>query len=290
MSALLTIQKPKVRPPFMTFLSLAGMGKTSLGALFPNPIFMRTEDGMESIPEDSRPDAFPVVQTADQLFEQLRFLVAESKKPDFKYQTLVFDSVTPLDAMFIDHVIKNDPKAPRTINQALGGYGAGMKAVAGMHQQVRKAFQNLNNRGMAIIILAHATVERLDPPDTEGFTIYGLRLAKESVAPWVDQVDLVAYIKLRAMIQGEEGQKKKAKSYGDRVIVCHAVASNVSKNRYDIDDEVDLPKGKNPFMELIPYYKNGHHLKGRPTAQQAQQSDSDDSDDESAEVPDPNLD
>lgn len=283
MSAHLQIGKPAVRPPFVTLLSLAGMGKTSLGALFPDPIFIRTEDGMESIPEDERPDAFPQIRDADQLFDQLRHLIALSKKPDFKYKTLVLDSVTPLDAMFVEHVIKNDPKAPRTINQALGGYGAGMKAVAGMHQNVRKALQNLNNRGMGIVILAHATVERLDPPDSEGFTIYGLRLAKESVAPWVDQVDVVAYIKLRAMIQGEEGQKKKAKSYGDRVIVCHAVASNVSKNRYDIEDEIDLPKGSNPFMELIPYYRDGHHLKGQPAKQVAQ----DEEEPELEDTPDP---
>lgn len=288
MSAHLQISKPAVRPPFVTLLSLAGMGKTSLGAQFPNAIFIRTEDGMESIPEAERPDAFPQVRDADQLFDQLRHLIAMTRKPDFKYQTVVLDSVTPLDAMFVDHVIKNDPKAPRTINQALGGYGAGMKAVAGMHQNVRKALQNLNNRGMAVVILAHATVERLDPPDSEGFTIYGLRLAKESVAPWVDQVDVVAYIKLRAMIQGEEGQKKKAKSYGDRVIVCHAVASNVSKNRYSIEDEIDLPKGENPFMTLIPYYRDGHHLKGRTVQQAAPEPDEDEPEDE--QKPDPEND
>lgn len=288
MSANLMIQKPKVRPPLITLLSLAGMGKTSLAALFPNPIFIRTEDGMESIDEAVRPDAFPLVNTYDNLLDQLRHLIAMSKKPDFKYQTVVIDSVTPFDAMFIEHVIKSDQKAPRTINQALGGYGSGMKAVAGMHQNVRKALQNLNNRGMAVIILAHATVERLDPPDTEGFTIYSMRLAKDSVAPWVDQVDLVGYIKLRAVIVGEENERKKAKSYGDRVIVTQAVASNVSKNRYGIEDEIDLPKGENPLMALIPYYRDGHHLKGKPAPAAAVESEEEEPDDE--QLPDPEND
>ena len=177
MSRLLQIQRPKVRPPFITILSPAGMGKTTLGALFPKPVFMRTEDGMEAIPEDVRPDAFPVVSTYDNLMAQLDHLVANVK--ELGYRTLVVDSITPFDQMFVRHVLENDRNNPRTINQALGGYGAGMKAVASMHQEVRKKMGMLNARGMTIVLLAHSTVERIEPPDSEGYTKYSIRLAKE---------------------------------------------------------------------------------------------------------------
>lgn len=273
MSSILTISKPAVRAPIITILSPAGLGKTSLAALFPDPIFIRTEDGMESIPEDRRPDAYPIVSEADDLFKQLQHVM----RSPHRYKTLVLDSVTPLDAMFIADVIKKDPKNPRTINQALGGFGSGMKAVGGLHQKVRAAFQYLNEkRGMAIVVLAHSTIERIDPPDTEGYSRYSMRLSKESLAPWVDQVDLVGFIQLDKFLVGEEGQKKKARSSGERVLSCYATAANESKNRYGITGDIDLPEHKNPLLELIPYYKLGLHEHAnpeRPKAEAAAASD-----------------
>ena len=65
MSILSTIAKPSNRPVIATILGDAGLGKTSLAATFPNPIFIRAEDGLQAIPEESRPDAFPVVTKAE---------------------------------------------------------------------------------------------------------------------------------------------------------------------------------------------------------------------------------
>jgi len=35
------------------------------------------------------------------------------------------------------------------------------------------------------------------------------------------------------------------------VVVCHATASNVSKNRYGIEEELPFEKGINPFIPYI---------------------------------------
>lgn len=249
----LQISVPGERPPIITLLAPAGHGKTCLAASFPNPIFIRTEDGMQAIPEDKRPPAYPKATSAQILLDQVAHL-CRLKGHDFK--TAVLDTVTPLDSMFIDHVIANDKNNPRSINQALGGYGAGMKAVAALHQRLAKMLQYLNEkRGMTVVICAHSEIVRLDPPDTEGYTKYGIRLAKDSLAPWVDQVDMVAFIQLVKIIKGEDGKQKKAKSSGDLEIVVHASAANESKNRYGIEEKLDYPKGTNPLMAVIPYYE-----------------------------------
>jgi len=108
MSILDKIAKPSDRPVIVTLLGDAGMGKTSLAATFPKPVFIRAEDGMQAIPADSRPDALPVLSSVDDLWEQLTALIKE----DHGYQSVVVDSVTALERMFAQHIIDSDPKSP----------------------------------------------------------------------------------------------------------------------------------------------------------------------------------
>jgi len=164
----------------------------------------------------------------------------------------VIDSVTALERMFIQYVIDSDPKKPKSINQAMGGYGAGLSAVATMHQRVRKAAGILNERkGMHVVFIAHAETETVELPDQDAYTRYSLRLSKKSVAPYVDDTDVVGFIRLRTFTMGD-GERKKAISDGTRELVCHATASNVSKNRYGIVEPLEVSNGINPLTNLIP--------------------------------------
>ena len=247
MSILSTIAKPSNRPVIATILGDAGLGKTSLAATFPNPIFIRAEDGLQAIPEESRPDAFPVVTKADDLWSQLKALIAE----EHDYQTLVIDSVTALERLFIENIVENDPKNPKSINQALGGYGAGLNAVAALHGRVRKACGILNtNKNMHIVFIAHADTETIDLPDGEPYTRYSLRLGKKSTACYVDEADIVGFIKLNTFLKGD-GEKKKAISDGTRLLSVTATAANVSKNRYGITEDLTVVQNQNPFTPFI---------------------------------------
>jgi len=246
MSILSTIGKPENRAVIVTITGEAGLGKTSFAATFPNPIFIRAEDGMQSIPVETRPDAFPVIKEVKDLWEQLGALINE--KHDYK--TVVIDSVTVLERLFIQNVVDNDPKAPKTINTALGGYGAGMQAVGAMHQRVRKAAGILVDKGLNVVFIAHSDTETIELPDSDAYTKYSLRLGKKSVAPYVDDVDLVGHIKLETFTTGD-GERKKAISDGTRVLVTYATAANVSKNRFGIEEDLVLEKGKNPLLKFI---------------------------------------
>ena len=248
MSYLSKISKPADRPVVATILADAGMGKTSLAATFPKPIFIRAEDGLQAIPEADRPDAFPVIESADELWKQLAALINE----EHEYKTLCVDSVTALERLFVQDVIDSDPKKPKSINQALGGYGAGMAAVAQMHQRLRKAAGMLVDRGMNVVFIAHADMETVELPDADPYTRYSLRLGKKSVAPYTDDVDLVGFLKLVTYTMGD-GERKKAISDGSRVLVTYATAANISKNRHGITEDIVVELGKNP---LVPFVKS----------------------------------
>lgn len=242
------ISKPKDQPIICTICGDSGMGKTTLAATFPRPIVIRAEDGLQAIPSERRPDAFPVIATEEDLWGQLKALIQE--KHDYK--TLVIDSVTALERLFIQAVIDSDGKNPRSINQALGGYGAGMAAVGVMHQRVRKAAGLLRERlGMHVVFISHADTETIELPDMDPYTRYSMRLGKKSVAPYTDDVDLVGFIRLETFTSGD-GERKKAISDGTRQLITYATAANVSKNRYGITEPITVSPTENPLAKFVP--------------------------------------
>jgi hypothetical protein len=251
MSILSTVSKPADRPVTITLCGDSGLGKTTLACSFPKPIVIRAEDGLQAIPVNRRPDAFPVLTGPDALWEQLKALMQE----EHDYKTLVIDSVTALERMFAQHIIETDPKKPRGIQQALGGYGAGRDAVATLHARVRKAAAILaDKRGMNTVFVAHADTSRIEPPDDDAYMRYTLRLHEKSVASYVDDVDVVGFLKLETFTTGD-GEKKKAISDGTRILITHATAANVSKNRYGITEPLVVENGVNPLAAFIGVLK-----------------------------------
>jgi hypothetical protein len=274
------IEQPKRRPPFITLLSEPGLGKTTLACMFPDPIIVRFEDGVESVPEQFMPALLPVATSLDMAVSQLQWIAKNIKT--HKKKTIILDTITRGESMFEQHVVMNDPNNPLSINQACGGFGAGPKAVGNIHVKLRKLLQVLNDRGMAVIVLAHASTETVEPPDGDNYSRYTLRMGKHSIAPWVDDVDMVGFICLERFVKGAKEDKNtskagKAMSDGTRQLVCHSTAGNVSKNRFHIEDSITLPhpkEGKNPLLDMIPYYKLGLHLE-QAQAEQAEEEKAD---------------
>lgn len=269
MSVLNTIKKPETRAPVITICGDAGTGKTSLASTFPNPIVIRAEDGLMSIPADKRPDAFPLLKSADELWPQLLALLQE----DHDYKTLVVDSVSACEQLFIKDVMDRDGRA-KSINQALGGYGAGAAAVAAMHQRLRKGAGLLNERkNMAVVFISHADLEAVRPPDQDDYTRYSLRLMNKSLPPYVDDVDMVAFVRLVSALRGDDGDRKKIVSNGDREVICHATAASVSKNRFGITEPLDFAAGENPFAKFfdLPANKASKASKAKVEAEQPEE-------------------
>ena len=251
MGILDTISKPVDRPVVITLCGDGGMGKTTLAASFPKPIFIRAEDGLQAVPDAVRPDAFPVLNDVDELWNQLKGLINEPHD----YKTLVVDSITALERMFVADVIAKDKKGATNIQQAAGGYGAGREAVAILHQRLRKAASVLaEKRGMHTVFIGHVEIGTENPPDDDSFSKYGLRLHAKSMAPYVDDVDVVGFLKLETFTKGD-GDKKKEISDGTRVLITYATAANVSKNRYGITEPLVVLVGKNPLEDHIPALK-----------------------------------
>lgn len=251
-------KKTEPKAPMITFLGDPGTAKTTLACMFPgNTFVVRAEDGLESIPMDLQPDTHDVIENESQLWAQLKFLA----EGEHDYHNVVLDSVSKLENTFIQSILKKEAAngKDRSIQTALGGYGAGTSAVASKHLSVRSMLGKINARGIAVFIIAHAETEEISPPDGDKYTRWSLKLGKKSIAPYVDDVDAVCYIKLEKFVQLQEGgmpgKAGKARDTGNLVIDCTTSAANISKNRYGIRDLIEFPNnGINPLLPHIPYY------------------------------------
>lgn len=248
MSILEQAAVPEMGAQIITICGDAGVGKSSLAATFPNPIFVRAEDGVSRIPEQFRPHALPTVRSEDALWDQLKALVHD----EHSYSTAVIDTVSAADRMFVQSILKQDGKA-RSLNQALGGYGAGFSALAAKHQQVRNAAEMMRiKRGMNVVFLAHTEVGTVRPPDQDDYTRYSLRMTHDkSLPPYLDDVDAVGFLRQRVVVKGDEGSRKKAISSEARELVMHLTAENVSKNAYGITEPLEVSIGVNPLSEFV---------------------------------------
>ncbi len=243
------ISRPVSDAPMLTIFGEGGTGKTSLAATFPAPVFIRAEDGFDVFAGKKAPNAFPVLKNGEDIFEQLDALM-EQEHP---FKTLVIDSITSLDKKFESDIVRKDPRA-KSINQAMGGYGAGYSAVAELHSKVKDRCDQLREqKGMTIVFLGHVETETMDLPDEPNYSRYSMRIHKKSIGYYTDFVSLVGLLKLQTIVDQDSG---KAKSFGDRVMIVDKRASSITKNRYGIVDDIDVAEGSNPLLDLIPYFKN----------------------------------
>ena len=252
MSLMDTIETPTDGPGFVTIFGDAGTGKTSLAATFPSPIFIRAEDGLKAVPAEKRPKAFPLLRTAQDLWDQINALIKEPHE----YKTLVIDSVSKLDVLFTEEIMKTDGK--NNLAQCAGGFGAGFQVLFGMHQRLRKACQVLQERrGMNIVFIAHADVDKIEPPDMAGYSKYVMKITGNSKVncadPYVNDVDVVGFIRLQTFSKGSDGEVKKAVSTGTRELIAFATAANVSKNRFGITVPITVELGVNPLAGIVPF-------------------------------------
>jgi len=213
------------QPPRMLVYGLEGIGKSSLAASAPNPIFIPTEDGLDQIETDS----FPLATSFEDVMEALTVLAQEAHD----YQTVVIDSLDWLERLIWDAVCKRF--GAKNIEKVDGGYGKGFSHALTEWRQVIDALRYLREeKGMVVILLAHSKVEKFTDPESSPFDRFSPRLNKQASAmlcEWCDAV-LLATRKL--------GGAKGDKSGGERILRCVGSPACLAKNRYSLPEMLPL--------------------------------------------------
>ena len=109
-------------------------------------------------------------------------------------------------------------KYPKSLNDALGGYGAGPRRVSRI---ISEQLERLNNAGMAVFILAHTKVkEQKDPLTGDPYEMITNNLDSRFYGPVADKAQMVVNIVMDRNITGVGTEKKKVKEKEIEVITA----------------------------------------------------------------------
>ena len=174
MGMLETIQSGREnRPPRIMIYGSEGVGKSTFGASAPGAIFIQTEDGLGEI--DCR--KFPLAHSLSEVIAELTALRDEAHE----FQSVVVDSVDWLERLIFDEVCREF--GVRSIEKADGGYGRGYTHALTHWRKVISLLQELRDkRGMMVILVAHAKVERFEDPENAAYDRYTPRLHKHAAS------------------------------------------------------------------------------------------------------------
>jgi hypothetical protein len=249
------IQRGKTSLPRRVMLyGTHGIGKSTFGSMAERPIFIQTEDGLGSI----ECDRFPLAASYRDVVNALSELYTAAH--DFK--TVVIDSLDWLERLIWAEVCRD--KDVKNIEDI--GYAKGYAFALTYWREVLAGLDALRtDRGMTVIVLAHAKIEKFENPETVPYDRYSARLHKLAsalVQEWADEV-LFATYKVHA-VKVAEGFNKQAKhngiGTGERIIRTTERPAHVAKNRLGLPDEFPLDyriyaalvRGENPIEQPTP--------------------------------------
>jgi len=216
-----------------------GIGKSTLAASTPRPIFVQTEDGLGEIDCDK----FPLARSFDDVLAALNELATESHA----YETVVVDSLDWLERMIWDAVCRRE--SATTIEKVGGGYGKGYTFALDFWRRFIDRLVALHSgRQMMVFLIAHAKVEKFEDPEASAYDRYSPRLHKHAAALITEWCDAVLFASRRLTTRNEDAGFGRQRAIatpigaggGERILRTTGGPACVAKNRYRLKPEIPL--------------------------------------------------
>ena len=232
-----------LKPPRILIHGVHGVGKTTFAAGAPEPVFILTEDGLGTLEVPH----FPLARTFDDVMQALAALYTE----EHSFGTLVMDSVDWLEPLVWARVCKDQGWS--SIEDA--GYGKGYVNALDLWRQYIEGLNALrDDKGMAIVQIAHTDIKRFDSPESEPYDRYVIKLHTKASALLREHSDVVLFANYRvSTVKADVGFNKKvvrALGSGERLLHTAERPAFLAKNRYALPET--LPMSWAALAEAMP--------------------------------------
>ncbi len=221
-----------------------GIGKTTLAAQAPEPLFIDTEGGTAHM---------DVRRITPESWDELLAVVDEVAATPGVCRTLVIDTADWAETMAIDHICRKY----RQPGLEAFGYGKGYTYLGEEFARLLAACDRVIASGAHVIINAHAKQRKIELPDETGsFDSWGLKLSKQCGPLLKEWPDDLLFLNYKTYVITTEEKKHKAQG-GKRVITtCHRPTVD-AKNRHGLPDEMDMC-----WASLAPIFEGGAQAAG----------------------------
>ena len=219
-----------------------GIGKSTLAAHFPRPVFIDTEGSTRhmDVSRTDKPSSWTM------LMEQVQYIRSDPGV----CSTLVIDTADWAEQLCIASICA-DKKLSGIEDM---GYGKGYVYLAEEFGRLLNLLEEIVGRGVHVVLTAHAMMRKFEQPDEMGaYDRWELKLQKKTsalVKEWSDLL-LFANYKTMSVATDEKGKKFKAQG-GRRVIYTSHHPCWDAKNRLGLPEELPLD-----FSALAQYIGTG---------------------------------
>jgi hypothetical protein len=225
--------------PRIMVYGVEGIGKSTFCAGAPNPIYILTEDGLGSL----KVNHFPLATS----FADVMDAIASLYKDNHAFETVVIDSLDWLEAI-IQREIEQKYDAKDL------AYGKGSLIAAERWREILDGLNALrNDKGMAVILIAHTTIKRFDSPEVEPYDRYQPKLQERSNAVVREWSDAVLFANYRTIVKkddvGFNQTSNRGISTGERLLFTSERPAYMAKNRYNMPESI--PLSWDAFAEAI---------------------------------------
>ena len=245
------------RPPRIMIYGTAGVGKSTLAAHAPNPVFLDIEDRLGEIECQSFPRAdatrYPVLSTVDDVLSAISDLYTK----DHDRQTVILDTADEFERVAQSDVAKTH--GHKHVEDF--GYGKGYKFALAEWQKIMDGMNALrNDKNMMVIITAHDHVERFNHPETDPYDRFTPRLRPEVTELIKGRFDGVFFATRKVYtVTKEEGfGRKHTRATGGSpqpVLKTCEMATNIGKGWSGLPEEismVDPAACMNVILDIAP--------------------------------------
>ncbi len=229
------------KPPRILLYGVEGIGKSSWAAsaqgVGHNPIFIPTEDGVNQI----KCAKFPQATDADTVSKYLESLLTEKHS----YDMVIIDSLDWLEKFIWEKLCLKF----RVSALADVPYGQGYANAETTWADFISMFDQLINKGIAVVLLAHAGIQKIESPGGSSYDNYAPKLHVNSKGKGImrtimEWADCVFFCKYQQFTKSEEEGFNRTRTVvtgvGKRMIFTTKQASFDAKNRYSLPPEIPM--------------------------------------------------
>lgn len=227
------------------------MGKTTFSCSAPLPLLIPMEVGFSGV----NVAKVPIIQTYEELLQLITDITSYAQQGQFPYKTLTFDSVTALERLIHNYVLRLDPSSKGGTNKSVtmestqGGFGKGYTMANTLFEQFLQSLDKLAvHAGINIIFTAHVFSSRVTDPTVGEYDSWDLLIhspknnktygKREILTQWAD---IIGFLYEPIFLIEKDGSSRGISQNKGRVLAVSRTPSYIAGNRYELNGELAIP-------------------------------------------------